>query len=237
MRRFSKHDEPWGEYVDVKCCGKSAASTIWRGADVTLGSVTDPYNPVEERYMLTRAILNQLKSVDCNLYVITKSKLVLRDIDLLKEQKNLVVAISLNTLDDSFRADMDRASTVQERLDTMRALHDAGIYVVLFCSPMFPGLTNFKEIIEATREFIDEYWFEDLNLRSDYRPVILNYIREKYPWLYPTYEAIYVNKFMSYWENTEAEFASYCEANNIRFLSAFGHSKLVADRKAGQKWR
>ena len=237
MKRFNKHEEDWGEYLDVKRCRVPIIRPQLEGADVTLCSVTDPYNPAEEKYGLTRMVLAQLANVNCNLYVLTKSKLILRDLNLLKKQKNLVVAISLNTLDESFRADMDRASTVQERLDTIRTLHSEGIYTVLFCSPMFPGITNYREMIDATREFVCEYWFEDLNLRGEYRPVILSYIREKYPHLVRMYNSIYTLKDTTYWRNVELAFSTYCESQGITYLSAFSHSTLVAKRKEGQKWR
>ena len=99
----------------------------------------------------------------------TKSKLILRDLDILKQMKNLTVSISINTLDESFKDDMDNASSIKERLDTLKQLHNSGIYTVLFMSPIFPYITNFKEIIEMSKDYVDEYWFENLNLRGEYK--------------------------------------------------------------------
>lgn len=64
---------------------------------------------------------------------------------------------------------MDHASTIEERLTAMKVLHDAGIYKVLFMSPIFPYITEYKEIIASTRDFVKEYWFENLNLRGAYK--------------------------------------------------------------------
>ena len=112
---------------------------------------------------------------------LTKSKLILRDLDLLKQIKNLTVSMSINTLDEDFKNDMDNASSIQDRLDTLKELYNSGIHTVLFMSPIFPYITNFKEIIEFSKDYIDEYWFENLNLRGDYKAKILFYIQEKYP--------------------------------------------------------
>ena len=112
---------------------------------------------------------------------LTKSKLILRDLDLLKQMKSLTVSMSINTLDEDFKNDMDNASSIQDRLDTLKELYNSGIHTVLFMSPIFPYITNFKEIIEFSKDYIDEYWFENLNLRGDYKAKILFYIQEKYP--------------------------------------------------------
>ena len=79
---------------------------------VFLSSVTDCYNKSEEKYKITREILKKLINVNCNLNISTKSKLILRDIDLLKQMKNLMVSIYINTLDENFKNDMDNASSI-----------------------------------------------------------------------------------------------------------------------------
>ncbi len=83
--------------------------------------------------------------------------------------RDLSVAISINILNEDFRKDMDKASSIKERLETLKILHENGIYTILFMSPIFIGITNWKRIIEKTKEYISEYWFKDLNLREDYK--------------------------------------------------------------------
>lgn len=197
----------------------------------TSSSVTDPYNPLEKKYDVTRKILTQLAEIDCRLYISTKSLLILRDIDLLKKCKDVVVDMSLNTLDDRFRRDMGRAGSVEQRLDTLRTLHKEGIYTVLFVSPWFPEITDFRAIIEATKDTVDEYWFENLNLRGDYKERILLYISEHYPQYLPVYHEIYRHGNTEYWKIKETEFIEYCDANGIRYTNAFDHTKLVNDKK------
>ncbi len=237
MKRFTQHEEPWGEFVDIKETDKPLDLKKLSGKRVFLSSVTDPYNPAEEKYCKTRNILEQLVPCDCFLSISTRSKLILRDIDLLKQMKHLTVSVSLNTMDESFRSDMDKGASVIERLQVLQQLHDSGIYAILFMSPMFPGITDFREIIEASHSFTDAYWFENLNLREPFRTDILTYIDEKYPELHDLYDSIYRKKNMQYWEDVSKEIDQYCQAEGIAYTNFFYHSKLVAEKKKQEKMK
>lgn len=227
MKRFTGHPEPWGEFIDIKKATKPIDTSKLIGKNVFIGTVTDGYNPYEAKYGVTRSILEQLVGVDCYLQIATKNKLILRDIDLLKKMRHLSVAMSVNTLDDNFRADMDKASSIHDRLDTLKQLHEAGIYTILFMSPIFIGITDWKEIIETTRDYISEYWFEDLNLRGSYKATILDYIREKYSELYPLYEQIYIRGDRSPLDRMENDIRHYCNTNGILFSDYFHHKEVI----------
>ena len=233
MKRFTGHKEEWGTFIDIKRCDKKINTKKLENKTVFLSSVTDCYNKFEEKYKITRRILKELINVNCNLNISTKSKLILRDIDLLKQMKNLMVSMSINTLDENFKNDMDNASSIKERLSTLRTLHENGIYTVLFMSPMFPYITNFKEIIEISKAYIDEYWFENLNLRGDYKTKILLYIQEKYPKLINEYNDIYMKGNKKYWNDLSKEIKDYCEINNVKYINYFYHEELVKNKKNG----
>ena len=98
-------------------------------------------------------------NIDCSIIIVTKSSLILRDLEILKHLKSLKVALSINTLDEKFKNDMDNASSIKDRLNTLRILNNNGIHTILFMSPIFPGITNYKEIIDISKSYIDEYWF------------------------------------------------------------------------------
>ena len=234
MKRFTGHKEEWGTFIDIKKCDKKINKKKLENKTVFLSSVTDCYNKFEEKYELTRKILEDLVDVKCNLNISTKSKLILRDLDLLKQMKNLIVSISINTLDESFKNDMDNASSIKERLETLKRLHNNGIYTVLFMSPIFPYITDFKEIIEISKEYIDEYWFENLNLRGDYKTKILWYIQENYPNLINEYNDIYIKGNKQYWNNLSKENCEYCESNNLKYINDFYHEKLVENKKRSE---
>lgn len=231
MKRFTGHKEELGTFIDIKRCDKKINTKKLENKTVFLSSVTDCYNQLEEKYKITRRILKELINVNCNLNISTKSKLILRDIDLLKQMKNLTVSMSINTLDENFKNDMDNASPIKERLNTLRELHDNGIYTVLFMSPIFPYITKFKEIIEISKEYIDEYWFENLNLRGAYKTKILLYIQEKYPKLINEYNDIYIKGNKKYWNDLSKEIKDYCEINNVKYINYFYHEKLVENKK------
>ena len=106
MKRFTGHKEDWGTFIDIKKCNKKINIKKLENKTVFLSSVTDCYNKFEEKYKLTRKILRQLVNANCYLNISTKSKLILRDLDLLKQMKNLTVSMSINTLDENFKNDM-----------------------------------------------------------------------------------------------------------------------------------
>lgn len=234
MKRFTGHQEAWGDFIDIKRCDKKINLKKISGKSVFLSSVTDCYNEYEEKYAITRSILEQLVKSDCKLSISTKSKLILRDIDLLKQIKDVTVCMSVNTLDESFKDDMDKASSIKDRLDALKELHENRIYTVLFMSPIFPYITKWKEIIEISKDYVDEFWFENLNLRGSYKYSILNYIKEKYNDLFCKYIDIYENKNNYYWNDLSKKIEEYCVNNNIKYTNFFYHKELV-DRKKGIK--
>ncbi len=231
MKRFTGHTEEWGDFIDIKRCAKPINVKKLYHKSVFLSSVTDCYNPFEAKYQITRDVLKQLTQADCQITISTKSDLILRDIDILKELKNLIVAVSVNTLDNGFQSDMDHAGSITQRIAALKELRKQGIYTVLFLSPIFPYITDFKEILEATAEFVCEYWFENLNLRGNYKQEILQYIAEKYPQYLNDYKEIYNNKNMEYWKQLSADIDSYCSQKEIRYTNYFYHSLLVAEKK------
>ena len=231
MKRFTRHKEDWGTFIDIKQCSKKINTKKLENKSVFLSSVTDCYNKFEEKYELTRNILKQLVHVDCELNISTKSKLILRDLDLLKQMKNLTVSMSINTLNENLKNDMDNASSISDRLNTLKELHNNGIRTVLFMSPIFPYITDFKKIIDISKDYIDEYWFENLNLRGSYKQTILDYIKLKYPSLTRKYDDIYNKKDKNYWVELSKEIEEYCVENKIRYINYFYHEELVKNKK------
>lgn len=140
--------------------------------------------------------------------------------------KNLKVSMSINTLNEEFKDDMDNASSIKDRMETLKELHNNGIYTVLFISPIFPYITEWQEIIEQSKDYIDEYWFENLNLRGSYKTTIMNYIKDKYSNFYEEYIEIYYKNNKKYWVNLSNEINNYCKNNNISFVNYFYHEEI-----------
>jgi DNA repair photolyase len=94
-------------------------------------------------------------------------------------------------------------------------------------SPIFPYITDFKKLIDISKDYVDEYWFENLNLRGDYKKIILDYIKDKYPQYYDKYVVIYLKNNKSYWQDLGREIEKYCRDNRIDYTNFFYHEELV----------
>ena len=221
MKRFTGHTEDWGTFMDVKDWPVITNPKKYAGQKVIIGTVTDGYNPLEERYRKTRQLLTELKDSGADILICTKSDLVLRDMDLLMEinRKNrLTVSWSVNTLDEEFKNDMDAAVSIERRLAAMKQVYDAGIRTVCFISPVFPGLTDIEAIFHRAKDQCDLIWLENLNLRGGFKADIMNYIAEKHPESFPLYEMIYNKKDRSYFRMLEQKAEEMARVNNCRFV-------------------
>lgn len=218
MKRFTGHTEPWGTFLDVKHWPVIKNPQKYKGQRVVIGSVTDGYLPQEAQFRNTRKLLEQLKNSGAELLICTKSDLVLRDLDLLKEMGKVTVSWSINTLEEAFQSDMDNAVSVERRLDAMKQAYDAGIRTVCFISPVFPGITDFEAIFHRVKEQCDLVWLENLNLRSAFKQEILDYMKSKYPQLAPLYHAIYTEGDRSYFRDLEERARRLAEENDCPFV-------------------
>ena len=219
MKRFTNHLEPWGDFLDVKYWAEIKNPQKYAGKELFIGSVTDPYNPQEKIYERTRALLLQLQGSGAKLSIATKSDLILRDLDLIKSFPDARISWSTNTLDEEFKDDMDKAVSIERRLKTMKAFHDAGIRTTCFISPIFPEITDVKAIIEQAKEHCNLIWLENLNLRGGYKAVIMDYIAEKYPQLVPLYQAIYIKNDRSYWVSLDTELKHYAYEIELDYVT------------------
>jgi DNA repair photolyase len=134
---------------------KELRAPKYRCSPLALGTNTDPYQPIERKYQITRKILQVLSKFNHPVTIVTKSFLVTRDIDILQSMasRNLVrVALSVTTLDSKLARSLEpRASTPALRLKAMRLLSDAGIATNVMVAPVIPGLTDheIERILEA----------------------------------------------------------------------------------------
>lgn len=219
MKRFTGHLEPWGEFVDVKYWKPIARPEKYTGKEIFIGSVTDPYQPCEAVYGRTRAVLEQLQGSGAKISIATKSDLILRDLELIKTFPDARVSWSVNTLDESFRSDMDKAVSIERRLAAMKAFRDAGVRTTCFISPIFPEITDVKAIIERAKNGCNLIWLEDLNLRGTFKPQIMAYIAEKYPHLVPLYRDIYTYGSRSYWEWLNSELQAFARRAGMEYVT------------------
>jgi len=153
MKRFTGHEEEWGTFVDVKVNAPDVLARQLRRAkpgNISLGTVTDAYQPLERKYGITRACLEALLLHPHPVSILTKSALVLRDLDLIKNLKEVEVAFSITTLDEQVRRRFEPgASPIAARLKALRALSEAGVPTWAFCGPLLPGITDDEESLDT----------------------------------------------------------------------------------------
>jgi len=171
------------------------------GEAIALGTATDPYQPAERRYEVTRGILEEFaRHRGFELGVVTKSNLIVRDVELLQEVANsnkLSVHITVTTLNvDLARILEPRAPRPDLRLEAVRALRQAGLRVGVSCCPVLPGITDapkdVESVVRAAAEAGAEYVFANpLFLKPCSAAVFLPFLEQNFPHLMQLYRQRY----------------------------------------------
>jgi DNA repair photolyase len=176
MRKYSRHhaQAAWGSFVEVKVnIAQVLAEELRRKRQrgtALLSSVCDPYQPVERRYGLTRRCLEILREAGWSIDILTRSPLVLRDLDLLAAAAAapISVGLSIPTDDDRIRQVVEpNAPPIGARLETLKKLHGAGIPTWVFVAPMLP--LKARNLAAAIAPYADYVMLDPLNYRSQVR--------------------------------------------------------------------
>jgi len=153
MKMFTGHKEPWGEFVDVKINASDLLQVEIKRKKrgrVWVSGVCDPYQPLEAQYKLSRRCLEILEQHNWPVTVQTRSPLILRDIDILKEARDFEVGFTVTTIDDGIRKLFEsNAPPIKDRLNALDALHQAGIRTYAMIAPMLPGAECLAEALEG----------------------------------------------------------------------------------------
>ncbi len=200
--------------------------------EVAIGTATDPYQPAEGKFKITRQVLEVARQVPgLRLGITTKSPLVTRDLDLLSEiarHSELWVNLSIVTLDvDLARKLEPRAPRPDLRLKAMSSLSSAGLATRLFVMPILPGLTDgdwtLRPLLDAARGAgCREIRWNVLFLRQGARELFLKLIREEFPWLVDRYRALYTRSAyvpQDYRDELERRIAAHAQAVGIPFCA------------------
>lgn len=165
MKRFTGHLEPWGEFVDVKVNAPEVLRRQLRRArvgSVLIGTVTDPYQPVEKHYRITRGCLEAILKSRFSVNILTRSPLVVRDIDLFRQFENISVGLSITTDKEEVKKLFEPHSpSIRARIEALKTLHDSGITTYTFIGPMLP--LNPERLLEMLGGNADEVLIDRLN--------------------------------------------------------------------------
>jgi DNA repair photolyase len=176
------------------------ARPSWQREGVAIGAATDPYQPAEGRYRLTRACLEALGEVSNPFSLITRGPLIVRDVDVLAEaarRAEVSVTFSVPTLDDEvWRRTEPGTAPPRQRLRALSRLVDAGIRVSVGLAPILPGISDRPElladVVRAAREAgACAVWANTLHLKPGTREHYLDCLARDWPELVPEYERLY----------------------------------------------
>ena len=207
-KRFSKHTEPWGEFVDVKMNApdlleleirKKKCGRVW------VSGVCDPYQPLEKKYELTRRCLSILQLHNWPVTIQTRSPLVLRDMDIIRKAKDFEVGVTVTTSDDETRKLFEPyAPSINDRIRALNELHVAGIRTFAMIAPVLPGAEKLPEMLV---EKVDYVIIDRLNYHNA-------------DWVYRKY-GLEDKRSDEFFQKMRREFASRFEKLNIPYHITF----------------
>lgn len=224
MPQVSDASRQWGSYVDVKINALEVLPhhlAKYYRQSIYMSSVTDCYQPLEKDYRLTRRIIERLLPAQPQLTIQTKSALVLRDLELLRQFKSVTVGMTIITLNEGLRQKLEPgADTIANRLNALQTLHATGITTYVFIGPLMPYLSDWRAVVNATKSFTDYYYFDWINTRSCLWRAILGWIKRFYPELVEKYQAIYATPD-PFWNGVRREIAEFCQQQPIQSVICF----------------
>jgi DNA repair photolyase len=198
-------DDRYGTSIRVKTnvaevLGRELGRPSWAHESVAIGAATDPYQPAEGRYRLTRACLEALADASNPFSIITRGPMIVRDLDVLVEaarRADVSVTFSIPTLDeDVWRKTEPSTAHPRQRLRALEQLVDAGIRASVGMAPILPGLSDrpqqLREVVRAAREAgACGVWANLLFLRPGTREHFLEHLAQDWPEQLERYEELY----------------------------------------------
>jgi DNA repair photolyase len=195
--KFTHKDENWGNYVDVKINAPeildlelSKKLTITKNiGSIFISSVTDPYQPVEAQYKITKKCLEILlkHNYEGEVGILTKSSLVLRDIDLFKNFKNIVVGLTITSTGDPISKFLEiNAPPNQERLIALTKLRENGVKTYAFIGPLLPHFVFDEEnlenlLVKVKTTGVSYLYIEHINLSGYIKERLFSHLTQKHP--------------------------------------------------------
>lgn len=208
LRADRPFDDRYGRSIRVKTnvaevLRRELARPSWQQEAIAIGAATDPYQPAEGRYSLTRACIEALRDAANPFSIITRGPLIVRDVDVLAEasrRAEVSVTFSVPTLDDEvWRRTEPGTAHPRQRLRALKTLVDAGIRASVGMAPILPGLSDKPELLEeVVREAREAgacgVWANLLYLKPGTREHFLTALAEDYPEQLPAYERLYARR-------------------------------------------
>jgi len=187
----------------VEVLRRELARTSWRREQVVIGTATDPYQPAEGHFRLTRGAIEALGTARTPIGLITRGPMIVRDVDVLtfaSERAEVGVTFSIPTLDpEIWRLTEPGTAPPRQRLRALRALVDAGIDASVGMAPILPGLSDdpakMADVVRAARDAgATSVWTNVLYLRPGTREHFMDHLARDWPELVPRYQRLYAGR-------------------------------------------
>jgi DNA repair photolyase len=208
----------WGSFVDVKKNIPVVLSNELKNKKqgiVGISTVTDPYQPIEDKYNLTKYCLEQLIIHDFPVNIQTKSDLVTRDINIISKFNDIEVMFSIGTINDSERKILEPfSSPIQKRLEAMKKISDTGIKTSVFFGPIYPTIKK-EDLTDILNTFVEFGAKEIMVDKFNLKPGILEVLEKKIP------ENINKIKNTYFFKEIYEEINRICSKEKIKAVSAF----------------
>ena len=225
LTRKNEVRENWGTYLELKTNALDVLrkdAKIKKQGTVSLSTFTDPYQKSEADYKLTREILKILKQYNFNVSILTKSPLVLRDTDILKQfdRNSLEVGFSINTMNESVREIFEpKAPAINERIEALKSLHASGIRTWVFVAPVLPYISKYtiKELLLNISGHVDYIMVDKLNIKPGAWESICSCLDKIDKGLINRYEKLFqTSNSLKYSYHRSSELIRYCAELNIK---------------------
>lgn len=199
MKKFLNESAEWGKFCYPKINAvelfAKEIKKIPERSSIMFSSVTDAYNPLERKYELTRKILEILTDYNMDLNILTKSDLVLRDLDILKKMKHLEVGFTITTTNEKFQKILEPgASSPQKRFAALKILKQAGIGTFAFIGPILPYFADLENIFRQLSGIVEYIFVDTFNTKSANWDGVMNVLKKHFPNLIEKYKEIYLNE-------------------------------------------
>lgn len=227
MGRFTGHaSEKWGTYLDWKINApellrKEVLRIKKQGGTVIIGSVTDCYQPIEEKLKLTRQCLEIFLEYQIPISILTKNALVKRDFDLLRQFEHCELGVSISILDEQYQKILEPgASKPKERIDILKEAFSLGLNTYAFLGPIHPFLTDLESIFKEVASFVEFLMGEVPNLRcGNWKDFSKALIKLKVnPGEYKR-----IAESNDFYQNTKDLVERLCEKERVEFRGIFQH--------------
>jgi DNA repair photolyase len=226
-RRFTSHTEAWGEFVDIKINTPTVLAREIKKkpkGTVYISSLTDAYQPLEQKYELTRKLLKILLKHQFPISIQTKSALVLRDLDIIRKFNEREVGFTITTLNDQIRELFEPASSsVEEKLEAIKTLKTNDIKTFAFFGPILPYLAdqNLQQCLQQIASAgVDYIYVDKLNLKPGLLVSLEGFLQKVFPQLHEKWKDILLGK-NDYHKKLKVQIEGICKSLELECKFCF----------------